>query len=68
MEKAIYEFEGTDLEHEIDRIALQCNWGDEIWLSPTGKVLRVDANDSLLFRRQNFLVGWMRVIWGTELK
>lgn len=69
-EKAIYEFEGTELKKELDEWAEGSDWGDEIFISPKSEILRVQADQSELFRMQQNLEekGWIKVLWGQELR
>jgi len=67
MEKKIYEFEGTPLEAEIDSAAEMLEFGDEIFISPDSNVTTVEADKLELFKAQNDLTNWTRVVWGTEL-
>jgi hypothetical protein len=61
--------EGTEMESEVDAVAEGSEWGDEIFITPDSKVIRVDSGNFELFRRQNpDLGGWTKVLWGVELE
>lgn len=66
-EKLIYEFEGTELEQELDEWISNANWEDEIYINPVNEILRIEESQIELFHKQNKdLSGWTRVIWGNK--
>jgi hypothetical protein len=62
-EKFLHEFEGSKFEEELDEVLSNSNWGDEVFISPENKVVRIDEGCVDLFYAQHKnLEGWTRVI------
>jgi hypothetical protein len=63
-EVKLSEFEGTELEREIDYHLSQGGWNDIVFISPAGKVRRIEENLIEFFYRQkkDELDQWTKVV------